>query len=146
MGAQPVKCSKEALDHAHWSNLTSNVETRAHFIRGIAHNLANTTTHSFYKGLHPLLRRLAAILVVDRVWLEKTDARNDPEYTCEAFQRLILQFILDNRHKEFMWREVEPLRRKVGPLPRAPSLTETTGQRRYAGSTGKRKRSPSVEI
>ena len=48
MGAQPVKCSKEALDHAPWSNLTSNVETRAHFIRGIAHNLSNTTTHSFY--------------------------------------------------------------------------------------------------
>ena len=145
MGAQPVECSKEVLDHAPWSFLTSNVKTRGLFIRGMANDLANITTHSFYEGVHPLLRRLAAILVVDRVWLEKTDARNDPGYTCEAFQRLILQFILDNRHKEFMWREVEPLRREVEPLPRVPSLTETTGQRRYAGSVGKRKRSPSVE-
>jgi hypothetical protein len=145
MGAQPVKCSEEALNPMTWAGLTYDVGNRSVLIKALGEAQLTNITHSFYEGVRPLLRDLATILVVDRVWLEEPDARNDPEYACEAFQRLILQFILDNHSKEFMGHEVEPLRRDVEPLPKVPSLTETTGKRRHAGSTGKRKRSPSGE-
>jgi hypothetical protein len=43
-------------------------------------------THSVYQPLLPLLSDLAAILVVDRHWLDESEPRNDPEYVPEAFQ------------------------------------------------------------
>jgi len=73
----------------------------------------NAATHSVYQPLWPLLSQ---ILDVDRHWLDSSDPRNHPGYINEAFQRLILQFILDHRNEEFMQRKVESrLRRPVVP-------------------------------
>ncbi|KAI9507046.1 hypothetical protein F5148DRAFT_1368682 [Russula earlei] len=57
---------------------------------------------------------LAAVLVIDSYWLAATDPRReDLYYITEAFQRLILNFIIDNRGKEFMHCRVDKTFRKV---------------------------------
>ena len=58
--------------------------------------------HSVFKAFWPLLQYLAQNLGVDRYWLDDSDSRNDPGYVLEAFQRLILDFILKNGEKTFM--------------------------------------------
>jgi hypothetical protein len=55
----------------------------------------------------------AAILVNDSHWLPASDPRKHPFYITEAFQRLILNFIIDNRGKEFMDHCVNKTFRKV---------------------------------
>ena len=75
-----------------------------------------------------LIGDLASFLVVDRCWLPALDPRrNDPEYLNEAFQRSILQFILDNRHEDFMNRTVGTTLRKVEELPQSQALSSTRG-------------------
>jgi hypothetical protein len=61
-------------------------------------------THFFFLALWRLLSNLAAILVIYKHWLDDPETRNDLEYIFEAFQRLILQFALNNRNNEFMTR------------------------------------------
>jgi hypothetical protein len=58
--------------------------------------------HSLYAPISPLLEDLAALLVVDELRFEASDLRSDVEYLCEAFQRLILGFIIANRNSDFM--------------------------------------------
>ena len=58
--------------------------------------------HSVFKAFWPLLQDLAQNMGVDRYWLDDSDSRNDPGYVLEAFQRLILDFILKNGEKTFM--------------------------------------------
>ena len=91
--------------------------------------------HSAYQPLFPLLRNLAAILIVDRHWLDESETQNDPEYVPEAFQHSILQFILDHRDQEFMTREVEPEPRKVEQVGQNPDLLSTASSRTRRGET-----------
>jgi hypothetical protein len=75
-------------------------------------------THSFYERyepLRPLIKDLAGILVIGRHWLlvsYLSDPRNDPYYV-EAFQRLNLKFMIENRGEESMGYPVEKTFRKV---------------------------------
>jgi len=73
----------------------------------------NNLTHSVYEPLWPLISSLAAILAVDRQWLPESDVRKRPGYICEAFQRLILQFIVSNRNENFMTCRVDDSLRPV---------------------------------
>ena len=113
MVVQPKNCSEEEIDASSWSLLNGNYKKREALIRNIGQSDLEGFTHSFYKCLLPLIKNLAAILVVDSHWLPKSDSRKDPSYITEAFQRLILQFIIDNRGEEFMNRRVEQTFRKV---------------------------------
>ena len=81
--------------------------------------------HSLYQPLLPLLSDLAAMLVVDRYWLDESETRNNGEYVPEAFQRLILQFILENRDKEFMTQPVDRQFRQVKVIGQNLSLPGT---------------------
>jgi len=138
LGAQPVQCPKETLAAHTWANLKEDVESRITFINELTNRRSlEGITHSFYRPVWPLLKALASILVVDRLWLEESDSRNDPEYVGEAFQRLIFQFILDHHNKEFMTHKVDCHHRDIEPIAQLPSLTPTPSER----STGKRKRS-----
>ena len=60
--------------------------------------------------------------MVDQHWLPETDVRNDSVYMTEAFQRLILQFVLNHRYEEFMdceaGIEFRPVQ-QVGAVPHA---------------------------
>jgi len=57
-------------------------------------------THLAYEPPESLLSDLSGILLVDRHWREQFEKRNHVEYDPEAFQRLVLQFILAHRDDE----------------------------------------------
>jgi len=117
VGAQPEGKDHEPIPAGLWGNLMGSAEERSQLIWG---GLSGAT-HSVYKPLGRLLGDLAALLHVDRYWLEPGDPRNNPGYLNEAFQRLILQFILSNRDEEFMMHPVAHLRR----LPNMTSVNQS---------------------
>ena len=100
---------KEKFDAVSWSALNGSHHSRQMLLLG----LINNVTHSFYKLLRPLIEDLAAILLNDSCWLPASDPRKDPFYITEAFQRLILNFIINNRGREFMDHCVDKTFRKV---------------------------------
>jgi hypothetical protein len=95
-----------------WSVLTETAATRGALVGGLSRGEWKPM-HSFYAPLHSLIVDLARILAVDRHWLDESNPRNDPAYVGEAFQRLILKFILSNRNKAFMVHQTEVKFRKV---------------------------------
>jgi hypothetical protein len=95
-----------------WSVLTETAATRGALVGGLSRGEWKPM-HSFYAPLHSLIVDLARILAVDRHWLDESNPRNDPAYVGEAFQRLILKFILSNRNKAFMVHQTEVEFRKV---------------------------------
>ena len=88
-------------------------------------------THSIYVPLWPLITSLAATLVVDSHWLPKSNVRKRPEYICEAFQRLILGFIVSERSKDFMTCRVDNSLRQVYGVAQSQALSTTPSQERY---------------
>jgi hypothetical protein len=114
---------EEYIDNQIWSSLMGQAMNRILLIRS---RTLNCATHSVYKPLCPLLNKLAGILDVDRHWLESSDPRNDPGYLNEAFQRLILKFILDNRDQTFMKRKVSGRLRHLDRISESPSLSHTS--------------------
>jgi hypothetical protein len=105
MVAQPEKFPKEKIHAGSWDDLNGNHESRERLIGSLPEYMSPKLFHSFYEPLRPLIKDLAAILVIDRYWLPASDLpdpRKDPYYITEAFQRLILDFIIKNRGKGFM--------------------------------------------
>jgi hypothetical protein len=101
--AQPKDRPREDIGAVVWTHLMGNCEDRENLIGNLSRSTSRKgLTHSVYEPLKALICKLASFLVVDRCWLPATDPRNDPEYLNEAFQRSILQFILDNRRENFM--------------------------------------------
>ncbi len=129
---------KEAIDAAAWAEITGDAEKRNALIRALAQGSLSRITHSFFNPLQSLIKKLSAILVVDRHWLEQSDKRNDPEYLNEAFQRLILAFILDNCCKYFIDHPVDSNLRAVEPVPQSEKHSTTTLQARNAEENKKR--------
>jgi hypothetical protein len=129
MTVQPVECSIEDIDAGSWSYLLGTAAARQTLLLGLAqHQQIPGLVHSLYDPLRELIASLAAILVVDRYWLAESHVRNDPEYINEAFQRLILNFIITNSHEEWMGHSVEKRLRSVPPVPRADALSATASQ------------------
>ncbi|KAH9981069.1 hypothetical protein BGW80DRAFT_1268224 [Lactifluus volemus] len=117
MVAQPEGRIKGYLNLCSWTGLLGDWGCRDRFLKGLSSgNSPKNLTHSDYEPLWPLISSLAAILVVDRHWLPKSDVRQHPGYICEAFQRLILQFIVSNRYEHFMTCRVDKSLRKVPEL------------------------------
>ncbi|KAI9455217.1 hypothetical protein F5148DRAFT_1369876 [Russula earlei] len=104
MVVQPEKGGKEMIGTVPWSQLIGNHKTRNGLIQNIVFesSLLDNLIHSLYNPLQPLIKGLAAILVIDSHWLAATDPRKDLYYITKVFQRLILNFIIDNHGKEFM--------------------------------------------
>jgi len=146
---QPQRGEKELILPSLWTALVGNAKEHNRLVRLLAQD--SDVTHSFFNPLSPLIEQLAAILVVDRHWLETSDERNQPEYINEAFQRLILQFILDNHDKDFMKHPVNHHLRKVRRVAYKNERGSKTAQRslRYVSHYILQKRSvhylPSVD-
>jgi hypothetical protein len=68
--------------------------------------------------------------VVDSHYLPESDVRKRPEYICEAFQRLILQFLDSNRDKDFMTCRVARSLRRVEGVSQSHATTVTPSQQR----------------
>jgi hypothetical protein len=142
MVVQPKLSAKglpnEYIAPAVWVEITGDAEERNALIRALAQGSLSRVTHSFFKPLQPLIENLAAFLVVDRHWLERSDKRNQPEYINEAFQRLILAFILEHRSKEFMNHPVDSKLRVVEPVPQSERHSTTALQARNTEENKKR--------
>ena len=140
VGAQPAECEKEEINANIWTGLTGeSVKLRTGLLRSLSEEESlEELTHSAFRPLLPLLSNLAAFLVVDRHWLDKTEVRNHEQYIPEAFQRLILQFILDNRSEEFMTQPVDRRFRQVQVISQNLSLPGTGSSRWNAENSRKR--------
>jgi len=140
VGAQPAHRKKEGINPNIWTGLTgSSVKLRTGLLRSLSEEESlEEVTHFAFRFLLPLLSNLAAFLVVDRHWLDKTDVRNREQYIPEAFQRLILQFILDNRSEEFMTQPVDRQFRQVQVISQNLSLPGTGSSRWNAENSRKR--------
>ena len=150
MVVQPKNLSKkipnEDIKSSVWTEITGDAEERNALVRALAQGSLSRVTHSIFKPLLSLIENLAAFLVVDRHWLEQSDKRNQAEYLNEAFQRLILRFILDNHGQEFMDIPVDGNLRSVEPVPHSEKHSTTTLQARNAEETRKRPSpQPSIE-
>jgi hypothetical protein len=95
MVVQPEGTQAEEINPGDWGRLLGDHKDRERLIADL--KMPGLVTHSFYAPLEPLIRDLAGILAVDRHWLPASDPRNNVYYINEAFQRLILKFILDHR-------------------------------------------------
>ncbi|KAI0296841.1 hypothetical protein BC826DRAFT_187012 [Russula brevipes] len=120
--AQPKESGEEPMNRGIWVLLTGSAHDRNSLVRADLH----MATHSLYAPLSPLLEGLASLLVVDRLWLEGSDPRRHVEYLCEAFQRLILGFILAHRNSNFMTREVDDNPRLPSGVSERPNLSLTS--------------------
>jgi hypothetical protein len=119
-----------SIDSAYWSLLSGDFNARQLVVSGLVsgHTPVNLI-HSVYVPLLPLTRNLAAILKVDRHWLPESDVRKRPEYICEAFQRLILQFIDSNRNEDFMTCPVGNSLRQVEQVPQSQTRSSPSKTR-----------------
>jgi hypothetical protein len=114
MVAQPEGSQVEHLSSHIWTGMLGNFKTRDRLISSLSSgDPPENLTHSVYEPLWPLISKLAAILVVDSHWLPESNVRKRPEYICEAFQCLILHFIVESRNEDFMTRRVGDWLRRV---------------------------------
>jgi hypothetical protein len=154
MVMQPAEGPPGGYINAHsWTGLLGNFNNRGGLLALLSSRapLLNLT-HSVYEPLCPLISDLAAILVVDRHWLPESNVRKSPKYICEAFQRLILQFIDSNHNEDFMTCRVHDTLRQVKPevvLSQAPITTPTQrrdGLEREIENEPKRRRLDRTEV
>jgi hypothetical protein len=146
LGAQPAEQPAENISSPTWTSLIGTVGNRTGLLRSLRDDLEpEQVAHSFYRPLVPLLRELAAILATDRYWLDTSETRNNEEYVSEAFQRLILQFIMDNRSKEFMTQRVVRRFRNVQGNSQNLSLPITNSAQSAENSRKRPSPQPSTE-
>jgi hypothetical protein len=135
---------------ATWTALLGNFQDRERLVSRLSsHDRPINLTHSVYEPLWPLIKSLAAILVVDRHWLPENDVRKRPEYICEAFQRLILEFIVSNRDEDFMTCRVGDSLRQLKSVAEFQALSTTPSQLRDGSereSEAKRRRLGRTEV
>jgi hypothetical protein len=110
--AQPENTPKEKIDTESWAALNGDHGSRTRLISNLPRHMSPNLLHSFYDLLRPLIKDLAAILVIDSHWLPASDPRRDRYYITEAFQRSILDFVIKNRGEKFMEHPVEKMFRK----------------------------------
>jgi hypothetical protein len=109
--AQPEGDTSE-IGHSYWSSLIDEVDIRGIiFIR----SFPQSCLHSSYFELGPLLYDIGQHLQGDLEFSEDKE-KKEPEYMHEAFQRLILNFLVTNEDKWFMGLEKDDTPRPVKGL------------------------------
>ncbi|KAJ8514841.1 hypothetical protein ONZ45_g7681 [Pleurotus djamor] len=91
MAAWPLGEKKESINRAAWTSFTDNYGAR----QNILFNLQPDAFHSAYSPAFSMIQDMAYVIASDRSWLSEQDPRDCPDYALEAFQRLMLRFILD---------------------------------------------------
>ena len=130
MVIQPAEGPPEGyIDLGSWGNLLGNYKAREGLVSVLSSGGPPTNLiHSVYEPLWPLISSLAAVLVVDRHWLPESSVRKHPGYICEAFQRLILQFIVSKNREDFMTCRVGDSLRQVKQVAQSQALSTTSSQ------------------
>jgi len=107
---QPEGYPKQDIPDDLWGGVTGSVGSRIRILGAIAGRFyPDHGTHSLYAPLWPLIEQLAAILLVDGYWLDNSEPRRNLGYITEAFQRLILDFVLKH-HFHVMQSHEKPSR------------------------------------
>ena len=126
MVTQPEKSPGGYINPSSWSSLLGDFKDRERLVSVLkSGDPPDNLTHSVYEPLWPLISSLAAVLLVDRHWLPKSSVRKRPGYICEAFQRLILDFIVSKSREDFMTCRVDDSLRRVEGVPQSHSLSFT---------------------
>jgi len=129
MVVQPEGGSKEDIDSTSWGNLIGKFQKRHALVRNLSDGIVpDNLTHSFYEPLLPLIEDLAAILLIDSYYIDASDPRSDPYYVTEAFQRVILKFMIENCNQAFMKGRVKQTLREVEEVPRSIAKPVTDSQ------------------
>ena len=129
MVAQPEKSPGGYIDLSSWSSMLGDFKARERLVSVLkSGDPPDNLTHSVYEPLWPLISSLAAVLVVDRHWLPESSVRKHPGYICEAFQRLILQFIVSKNREDFMTCRVGDSLRQVKQVALSQALSITPSQ------------------
>ncbi|KAG8812918.1 hypothetical protein FRC19_002805 [Serendipita sp. 401] len=120
--AQPAEgYPVELIPSSTWSNLTGPEDDR-HEIFVVSNK--NFRLHSAYSKLAELLNSMRQHLLVDSQFT-KDPIKKRPDYLTEVFQRLILNFLVENEDQPFMVLEKSDKDRKV---PQPPSGGATTSK------------------
>ena len=150
MIAQPEGRPGGHISSAIWTSLLETFEARHFLVDRLRSDNPPNLTHSVYKPLWDLISSLAAVLVVDRHWIPESNVRKRPEYMCEAFQRLILEFIISKHDEDFMTCRVGDSLRQVQGVAESQALSTTSSQmrdgkeRKFEGA--KRRRLSKTEV
>jgi hypothetical protein len=127
--AQPEGCLGEYINSVSWASMLKDSDHRADLVLNLSSGPPpKNLLHSVYEPVWPLISNLAALLVVDSHWIPESSARKRPDYMCEAFQRLILQFIDSKRSENFMTCRVADSLRQVEGVPQSQALSTTPSQ------------------
>lgn len=126
---QPADDAPEVVHSAAWALLLGKANERNALVRMLADGLLTSLTHSTYNPLGSLIKDLASILEMDCQWLVESDVRNDSMYICEAFQRLILSFLISHTDEDFMDCEADIQFRSVKPMPQLETLSALLSER-----------------
>ncbi|KAG8922095.1 hypothetical protein FRC01_014492 [Tulasnella sp. 417] len=147
MTARPEGGAADLIAPDVWGLLTGGALKRQFLLEGFLRPpTVSGAFHPTFQPLQELFRQLAGILCsIDRHWLQgskqRADPRNNPEYFAEAFQRLILQFLINhngNGDKNFMNQTIDSNpRQRQQQSPEGP-LSSTSNQRSHATSESKR--------
>jgi hypothetical protein len=129
MVAQPEGRIGEPIHSPSWTGMLGDSDDRAGLVSKLSSGPPpQNLLHSVYEPVWPLISNLAALLVVDSHWIPESSARKRPDYMCEAFQRLILQFIDSKRSENFMTCRVADSLRQVAGVPQSQALSTTPSQ------------------
>jgi len=129
MVVQPKERPGTCIDSDTWTSMLGDFKARECLVSTLSlFDRPDNLTHPVYAPLWPLISSLTAILVVDRHWLPESSDRKRPEYICEAFQRLILQFFVSNRNEDFMTCRVGDSLRQVQGVPQSQTMSTTPTQ------------------
>ena len=129
MVAQPEGAPGECINSESWSGLLKDFKARDRLVVVLSSGeMPDNLIHSVYKPLWPLISSLADVLLIDRHWIPELNVRKRPEYICEAFQRLIIKFIVENRDKDFMICRVGNSLRQTQGVALSQALPTTPSQ------------------
>lgn len=122
---KPKGSGRSELLQSYWTNLTDDQKDHRY------HCYVNTTEpfplHQDYGPVNELLDQMREYLKVDLKYSEDERKRNDPEYLCEVFQRLILNFLVEYQGSPFLTLERDAEFRKVGEPCGGGAMSTTTG-------------------
>jgi len=102
-------------------------------------HLQNDFAHPKYRPLLQLLTSMTDLIQTDYHWVAEKEYKH-PEYLHDALQRVILNFLFENKEESFMDLRKSPAYREVKKMNTPAPLSGPTTDRRRSASARKNKR------
>lgn len=98
--ARPEGSEQDKLQQKAWQNLIGAEDSR---YDDYIVSRKRFPFHPDYIDISPLLESMREHLRIDLEFSKDKIKQKEPEYLCEVFQRLILNFLVEHRNAEFLW-------------------------------------------